>query len=60
MLFFSFSTFPIRYQNIYCSSTLSFINLIKSLQELRDTVLNNEKTSDSDVCLRNGPFGLQS
>lgn len=22
MLFFSFSTFPIRYQNIYCSSTL--------------------------------------
>lgn len=25
MLFFSFSTFPIRYQNIYCSSTLSFL-----------------------------------
>lgn len=24
MLFFSFSTFPIRYQNTYCSSTLSF------------------------------------
>ncbi len=25
MLFFSFSTSPIRYQNIYCSSTLSFL-----------------------------------
>ena len=43
MLFFSFSTFPIRCQNIYCSSTLSFSAALFFQHSHTDSVSSKKK-----------------